>query len=69
MFGVSRAARRKLARLPIACCSPFAIYRRLTATMIVLRLVLGLAALGLLHSVIFASVPLGARERARRDRH
>jgi len=37
--------------------------------MIVLRLVLGLAALGLLHTVIFASLPLGARERARRDRH
>jgi hypothetical protein len=37
--------------------------------MIVLRLVLGLAAPGMLHSVLFAPVPLGARERARRDRY
>jgi hypothetical protein len=47
---------------------PSRVIYRLTATMIVLRLVLGLAALGLLHSVLFAPVPIGARERTRRDR-
>jgi hypothetical protein len=36
--------------------------------MIVLRLVLGLAALGMLHTVLFAPVPLSLRERARHDR-
>jgi hypothetical protein len=36
--------------------------------MLVLRLVLGLAALALLHSTLFASMPVGARERSRRHR-
>jgi hypothetical protein len=36
--------------------------------MIVLRLILGLAALAMLHTAVFSPVPLGARERARRDR-
>jgi len=37
-------------------------------TMIVLRLILGLAAIAMLHTVIFSPAPLSVRERARRDR-
>jgi hypothetical protein len=36
--------------------------------MLVLRLILGLAALALLHSALFASVPERARARVRRNR-
>jgi hypothetical protein len=36
--------------------------------MLVLRLILGLAALAMLHTVMFSPVPQSVRERARRNR-